>query len=338
MNYCSTKSSEEEHLNDEKKLIRLSKIIALGTATSRRNAETLIREGKVCVSGHIISTPTHLVKIPIPIVASDEKLIRWLSGTIKVIGFEFSSTRRQQKNIQNLLTFPNDDVNDNMKKAHSYKALNSTAESRTRVWLVHKLKGELVTENDPLGRSSMIERLRRGGLGKVSGMIGVKPPLIPVGRLDMNTEGLIIITNDGSYAREMELPKNKVHRIYRARVHGLITDSKLRAIRNGLEINGTWYKGMLVSIQRVTTKKNKTNTNSWLQITCQEGKNRQIRKIMQHLNLDVTRLIRISFGDYHLKNIPPGLAIEVPCKPLLPQKNITQRGIISSSQKNQRHL
>ncbi|MFN9983389.1 MAG: pseudouridine synthase, partial [bacterium] len=79
---------------------------------------------------------------------------------------------------------------------------------------MHKLKGELVTENDPLGRSSMIERLRRGGLSKVSGMIGVKSPLIPVGRLDMNTEGLIIITNDGSYAREMELPKNKVHRIY----------------------------------------------------------------------------------------------------------------------------
>jgi 23S rRNA pseudouridine2605 synthase len=82
----------------------------------------------------------------------------------------------------------------------------------------------------------------------------------------------------------MELPKNKVHRIYRARVHGLITDSKLRAIRNGLEINGIRYKGMQVAIQRLTTKNNKTNTNSWLQITCQEGKNRQIRKIMQHLN------------------------------------------------------
>lgn len=284
ISYSSTKSSEEFHLNEKKTSLRLSRIIALGTATSRRNAETLIRDGKVCVNGQIIFTPSQLVTIPTPMVASDETLVKWLSGTIKVVGFEFSSTRRQQQNIQNLLAFLSDQFDDEVKKARSCKASNSTAVSRTRVWLVHKLKGELVTENDPLGRSSMMERLRRGGLGKICGMSGVKSSLIPVGRLDMNTEGLIVITNDGSYARELELPKNKVHRIYRARVHGLITDSKLRAIRNGLEINGIWYKGMQVSIQRLTTKKNKTKTNTWIQITCQEGKNRQIRKIMEHLN------------------------------------------------------
>lgn len=282
--YYSTELSEENHRVDERKSLRLSKLIALGTATSRRNAEILIRRGKVKVSGHVIFSPTYLVELPYltAMVASKSSISTWLSSTIQVSGYEFSSTHHQKQNIQKLLSSLNGSFD---------IATDSAAISRTRVWLVHKLKGELVTENDPLGRPSMMERLRRGGVGKASGTGNMTSPLIPIGRLDMNTEGLVVITNDGFYAREMEVPKNNVHRIYRARVHGLITDSKVRAIRNGLEIDGIWYRGMQVSIQRPQTKRQKTKTNSWLQITCQEGKNRQIRKIMEHLKRELQRVL-----------------------------------------------
>jgi 23S rRNA pseudouridine2605 synthase len=108
----------------------------------------------------------------------------------------------------------------------------------------------------------------------------------------------------------------------RARVHGKITQGKLNALRNGMEVDGTFYKGMKVNIE--TNKGNRAkggNTNTWLRITCIEGKNRQIRRTLDHLGLKVTRLIRISYGDYNLNTIPPGMAIEVPVKTLEMQKH-----------------
>ena len=198
----------------------------------------------------------------------------------------------------------------------------ATCSSReTKVWLVHKIKGELVTETDPVGRPSMMQRLIRGGVGHVG---KTKAHLKPVGRLDMSTEGLMVITNDGHYARELELPANHIHRTYKARVHGRLTPGKMQAIRKGLTIQlnenvggGTprlgrrmKYKGMRVSIEKRRGKA----TNTWLHVTCSEGKNRQIRRIFNHLGLDVTRLIRVGYGDYDLNTIPPGACIEVPAK------------------------
>ena len=281
---CCHYSTKSSHLStsesaDDKVNVRLSKLIALGTGISRRNAETLIHSGKVSIDGQVVSSPTFLVEVPLANVGA------WFQSSIKVSGHHISSSLQQdlQKHLISLASRPTastsgDSTTDNLKEQKQQQQLP------IRVWLVHKLKGELVTEHDPLGRPSMMERLRRGGVGASTSKRGSRDLLLPIGRLDMNTEGLIVITNNGSYSREMELPSNRVHRVYRARVHGLLTPSKLSAIRNGIEIDGISYKGMQVSIQQHRGGNiRETSTNTWLQITCQEGKNRQIRKIMEHL-------------------------------------------------------
>eukprot|EP00545_Synedropsis_sp_CCMP1620_P012017 CAMPEP_0119021522 /NCGR_PEP_ID=MMETSP1176-20130426/26153_1 /TAXON_ID=265551 /ORGANISM="Synedropsis recta cf, Strain CCMP1620" /LENGTH=344 /DNA_ID=CAMNT_0006976145 /DNA_START=26 /DNA_END=1057 /DNA_ORIENTATION=- len=185
--------------------------------------------------------------------------------------------------------------------------------TRTRVWLAHKLPGEVVSEMDPLGRPSLMDRLKRGGVGTKD------EHLSPIGRLDMSTEGLILVTNDGKYKRELELPSNQVHRVYRVRVHGKLTPYKLKAIRAGIKIETERYRGMKVQLE---TNRRTSSTNNWIRLTCVEGKNRQIRKVLNHLGLNVTRLIRISYGDYDLNTIPPGLALEVPVKALDGQRKL----------------
>jgi 23S rRNA pseudouridine2605 synthase len=182
---------------------------------------------------------------------------------------------------------------------------------KTRVWLAHKLPGEVVSDHDPQNRPSLLTRLKRGGVGTK------EDHLKAIGRLDIPTEGLVVVTNDGKYKRDLELPTNMVHRVYRARVHGKLTENKLKAIRNGMTIDNVTYRGMKVQIE-VTRKS--SSTNSWLRLTCTEGKNRQVRKVLAHLSLNVTRLIRISYGDYKLDTIPPGMALEVPVKLLASQK------------------
>jgi 23S rRNA pseudouridine2605 synthase len=190
----------------------------------------------------------------------------------------------------------------------------------TRVWLVHKLPGEVVSERDPHGRPSLLERLHQSIPSH---------HLKPVGRLDIMTEGLIIMTNNGALARDLELPKNKVHRTYRVRVHGKLTPYKLKAMRSGITIGNIRYNGMKVEIEN--TRKKGTSTNTWLRITCTQGKNRQIRNVLAHLAMNVTRLIRISYGDYQLQTIPPGMAIEVPVKTLEQHRNV---GSLTQPRKN----
>lgn len=187
----------------------------------------------------------------------------------------------------------------------------------------------------------MLQRLIRGGVGKSNKKNNAPLHLKPVGRLDMMTEGLMILTNDGNYARQLELPDNKLWRTYRVRVHGRLTMGKLRAMRKGLTVRMNdnmmagedtkasgevvqtsrlmKYKGMKVHIERKNLSRDRGRsggTNTWLRITCTEGKNRQLRRILESLGLNVTRLIRIGYGDYDLNTIPPGLAIEVPVKGL----------------------
>jgi 23S rRNA pseudouridine2605 synthase len=188
---------------------------------------------------------------------------------------------------------------------------NVTATTRTRVWLVHKLQGEVVSEQDPQGRPSLLDRIRRGGVGSKDDHLNA------IGRLDMSTEGLILVTNDGQYKRELELPSNKIHRVYRVRVHGKLTPHKLKMMRTGMTIEEVHYKGMKVDLEAT---RGASSTNNWIRLTCIEGKNRQIRKILNHLGLNVTRLIRISYGDYDLNTIPPGMALEVPLKALVGHK------------------
>jgi len=279
---------------EEEEKVRLSKLLSQhatnlpSSVSSRRSIERAIQDHQITLAGKVISNPAALVS--------------W-------------------KEVKGALSFNNQLILFS-KNATQNKAASTT--ERARVWLAHKLKGEIVSHNDPHNRPSLLERLRRGGVG---------PPgshLKTIGRLDMSTEGLILLTNSGQYAHEMELPSNAFYRSYRVRVHGFLTQSKLMSMRNGLSIEGVKYKAMGVHLESNNTqdKRRKVGrkkvagggTNHWLRVTCTEGKNRQIRRVMQYLGLNVTRLIRISYGDYDLNTIPPGMAIEVPIKPVECQK------------------
>jgi 23S rRNA pseudouridine2605 synthase len=151
------------------------------------------------------------------------------------------------------------------------------------VYAVHKLPGEVVSEKDPQNRPSMITRLVEGGVGmRRVGKKLQQMHLKPIGRLDIPTEGLCIVTNDGNFARQMELPKNQVHRVYRARVHGRLTSAKLNRIRKGgVRFNEVRYGPMQVSVEKSRSSKQRANT--WVQITSIEGKNRQIRNVFEAL-------------------------------------------------------
>jgi 23S rRNA pseudouridine2605 synthase len=313
---CAISSSDNNNLSTSTSLlIRLSKLISQNSPTltmSRREAERMIKSGKVTIAGETIIHPQLLV---------DFDQVRF--GALCVNG----------KAVQ--VVAPNSNSNNNNeekgKQQHQYQ--HETDETKkTRVWLVHKLSGELVADSDEHDRPCLMQRLKHGGVGRTNK--GRHLHLKSIGRLDMTTEGLILVTNDGAYSREMELPSNHVHRTYRVRVHGLLTSHKSKRIQNGVTIDGIHYKGMrLEQVER--TSKNKNNrqvgvdsssrrtsggTNKWLTITCTEGKNRQIRKVFEYLGLNVTRLIRISYGDYHLQTIPAGMAIEVPVKPVGQQR------------------
>jgi pseudouridine synthase len=171
------------------------------------------------------------------------------------------------------------------------------------VYAVHKLAGEMVAERDPHGRPSLIERLQRGGVGRLGK--NHQFHLKPIGRLDMPTEGLILLTNDGEYAREMELPRNQIHRVYRARVHGELTPSKLERIRKGgiRSSDGVRYGPMKVSVERNSTRR---GTNTWVQLTTCEGKNRMIRNLFSALGgkflgvMVVVKLLKYSLSVINL--------------------------------------
>ena len=252
--------------------IRLSKLIAsysTNVQMSRRAAEQLIQRGSVTVAGDIITEGSFKVTWKEAISGG---------GTVKVDGKR--------------LLFPKEEPNLNAAGGGSHTGI--------RVWLAHKLAGELVAENDPHGRPSLIERLSRGGVGKKSqkkknNNHKNNVHLKPVGRLDMMTEGLMVITNSGTYARELELPQNSFHRTYRARVHGLITQKKLQALRSGMNLTlhnnkSVRMGGLRVQIELRNTNTNSHNpkvkggnTNTWLSITCTEGKNRQIRRMLDQV-------------------------------------------------------
>jgi 23S rRNA pseudouridine2605 synthase len=218
----------------------------MSLSISRRQIERLIHNGEVTIAGKVVRTP-HLL------VSSD--VINSTTPLIKVQG----------KPV----------LFDNKKDSNSNKQSASTT-TIPKVWAVHKISGELVTENDPHDRISLMDRLKRGGVGRSSKK---QWHLKPIGRLDMPTEGLILVTNDGDYAREMELPSSKLHRVYRVRVHGLLTTNKLDRIRRGfVQYNGIKYSPMKVSIER-PRRETRSSTNTWLQVTCTEGKNRQIRNV-----------------------------------------------------------
>jgi len=163
-----------------------------------------------------------------------------------------------------------------------------------RLWRYHKPKGRVTTHRDPQGRPTVFEALPED-----------LPRVISVGRLDLNTEGLLLLTNDGTLARHLESPANGWLRRYRVRVHGDISQAELDKVKEGVEIDGIRYGPIEARLDRVT------GTNLWITLGIREGKNREVRKVMEHLRLEVTRLIRVSFGPFALGDLEVGQVEEV---------------------------
>ncbi|KAL3656543.1 hypothetical protein V7S43_018622 [Phytophthora oleae] len=172
---------------------------------------------------------------------------------------------------------------------------------KVKIWMAHKMKGELVTSSDPQGRATIFDRLR---------VMGLTQHMMPVGRLDFNTEGLLLFTNDGDFARELEHPKTAVSRVYRALVRGNVAESKLQELQRGPLVDGVKYRPIKVTVQSTDKK------DSWLQVKVTEGKNREVRKALAHVRLVVKKLVRVQYGPYRLADLPYGAVLEVRPKSL----------------------
>ncbi|MBU6338642.1 MAG: rRNA pseudouridine synthase [Rickettsiales bacterium] len=223
--------------------IRIAKVIADSGYCSRREAEELIKQGRVKVNGELISSPAtfitdHSIKI-------DNKLIN--------------------------------------------------AKQEVRLFLFHKPEGVLTTTKDPHSRKTVFDLLPKN-----------MPRVITIGRLDYNTEGLLLFTTSGALSRHMELPRNKLDRKYRARVFGKLNHERLKKLVNGITVDGVRYGSIKVEIDV------EKESNSWLTISLEEGKNREIRKVMEALGLKVNRLIRTSYGPFSLGTLKAGDIYEIP--------------------------
>jgi 23S rRNA pseudouridine2605 synthase len=164
----------------------------------------------------------------------------------------------------------------------------------TRLFLFHKPAGFLTTERDPKGRKTIYDRLPAG-----------LPRVMPIGRLDMNTEGLLLLTTDGEFKRQMELPSTGVERSYRARAHGTVSQAQLEDLAMGVEIEGVRYGRIDANLER------RTGTNQWIEMTLTEGKNREVRRVLEYLGVEVNRLIRTRYGVFELTDLPVGEVFEV---------------------------
>jgi 23S rRNA pseudouridine2605 synthase len=166
-----------------------------------------------------------------------------------------------------------------------------------RLFRYHKPAGILTTARDPEGRPTIYDRLPEG-----------LPRLMPIGRLDMGSEGLLLLTNDGGLKRRLELPATGWLRRYRVRVHGRIDEARLAALEDGIEIDGFQYGPIQAALDRVQ------GSNAWLTVALREGKNREIRRVLEHFGWPVNRLIRLSFGPFQLGHLAAGALEEVPAK------------------------
>lgn len=173
---------------------------------------------------------------------------------------------------------------------------------KTRLWLYHKPSGLITTHKDEKERNTVFANLPAG-----------LPRVISVGRLDLNSEGLLLLTNDGALSRALELPENGWSRRYRVRVHGFIDEKKLKSLEKGTTIDGIEYAPCKITVD------SKQGTNAWLTISLNEGKNREIRKLMNFIGLSVARLIRLSYGPFQLGSLKKGEIREVPQKVLKEQ-------------------
>jgi len=172
----------------------------------------------------------------------------------------------------------------------------------TRLWRYHKPSGLVTTHRDPAGRPTVFQHLPQN-----------MPRVISVGRLDLTSEGLLLLTNDGELARRLELPANGWLRRYRARAFGRIEQAELDQLKNGITVDGVRYGAIEAKLERGGA------SNAWITMSLTEGKNREVRRVLDALGLKVNRLIRVSYGPFQLGTLEPGAVEEVPRKVLKEQ-------------------
>jgi 23S rRNA pseudouridine2605 synthase len=164
----------------------------------------------------------------------------------------------------------------------------------TRLFRFYKPQGTLTAERDPKGRATIYDRLPAG-----------LPRLMPVGRLDYMTEGLLLLTNDGGLKRQLELPRTGVVRTYRARAYGRVSQDQLEQLAEGMTIEGIHYGSINANLER------RTGSNCWIEMSLTEGKNREVRRVLAHLGLQVSRLIRTAYGPFTVEGLDPGAVDEI---------------------------
>lgn len=230
---------------------RVAKVIARAGICSRREAETLIAQGRVSVNGKVLETPG--VKVtPDDLVKVDGERLPALEAP--------------------------------------------------RLWLYNKPTGLVTTHKDERGRQTVFDVLPES-----------LPRVISIGRLDLNSEGLLLLTNDGALARELEHPSRGWKRRYRVRVYGDVKESMFKPLAKGVTVEGVTYGEINVKLDR------EPGVNTWVTVTLTEGKNREIRRVMEHVGLKVSRLIRTAYGPFQIGSLKTGQIKEVPKKVLKEQ-------------------
>ena len=242
---------EEKKKGKQKMTMRIAKFMARSGVCSRRDAEELIKQGRVTVDGEAVETPAFNVEGTEKILLDGEKL-------------------------------PQTET--------------------TRLWLYHKPAGLVTSHKDEKGRPTVFQHLPKQ-----------LPRVISVGRLDLNSEGLLLLTNNGELSRKLELPENGWSRRYKVRVYGDVRPERLAELQKGITVDGVAYGAVKAEIE------SRQGANAWLAVTLTEGKNREIRKLMKHLGLEVSRLIRLSYGPFQLGNLARGEIREIPHKVLKEQ-------------------
>jgi 23S rRNA pseudouridine2605 synthase len=176
------------------------------------------------------------------------------------------------------------------------------ARQATRLWLYHKPRGRVTTARDPQGRPTVFDDLPAD-----------MPRVVTIGRLDLNSEGLLLLTNDGELKRRLELPATGWTRRYRVRVHGEVDPAALESLAKGTTVDDIRYGPVRAALDR------QQGRNAWLTMGLTEGKNREVRRICEHMGWQVSRLIRVAYGPFQLGHLASGAVEEVPAKVLLEQ-------------------
>ncbi len=230
---------------------RVAKVIARAGVCSRRQAEELVRQGRVAVNGRPLESPACVVT----------------DGDVVTVDGA---------------PLPTPDP--------------------PRLWRLHKAAGRVTTRRDPQGRPTVFEALPPD-----------MPRVISIGRLDLATEGLLLLTNDGDLARHLERPATGWARRYRVRVHGRVAPAKLEPLAGGVTVDGVTYGPVQAVLDH------QSGSNAWLTVTLHEGRNREVRILMEHLGWPVSRLIRVAYGPFQLGNMARGAVEEVPARVLRDQ-------------------